>query len=151
VELNHVTCTFWNSQRTETADVRTSGAARAALPSAETKTNTTRGVRRNHGNKQQVSNFQVAACCFTMRPLRHKFLPALHFRKTTRSDGGIKVECSEERIFESCGCHSALLKIHVFRNKTSRRIINNFRRFGVALTSQKILLRNVDSFSIEIC
>jgi len=37
VELNHVTCTFWNSQRTETADVSTSGAARPALSSAETR------------------------------------------------------------------------------------------------------------------
>jgi len=75
VEQNHVTCTFWNSPRTETADVSTSGAARAALSSAETRQTLRVVLGVTMAANSRVSNFQVAAFCFTMRPLSHKFLP----------------------------------------------------------------------------
>jgi hypothetical protein len=81
VEQNHVTFTFWNSQRTETADVSTSGVARVALSSAETRQTLRVMLGVTMTTNSRVSNFQVTACCFTMRPLRHKCLPALRFSK----------------------------------------------------------------------
>jgi hypothetical protein len=141
-------CTFWNSQRTETADFST---RRAATPSLfkqpcrlRNQTKTARGVARNHGNKHVTATawsrifrwLLVAVRCVS---LRHNFLAlsvlysctnisklvtaALNWSARRNWDLKVKVVTV------------LLLKIHVLGNMTSGRIINNF--FCVALTSQK--------------